>query len=184
MILKLVESNAKVLRTKSKRVVKFDQKLKKFVRDMEETLLSQNDPEGVGLAAPQVGKNIQVFIMSFEPSEAKKHHEKDLVKVIINPKIISVGKVVKAKRNQKEVLEGCLSLPHFYGPIARADSITIEYQDVGGQSHKQKFVDFPAAIILHELDHLNGILFVDRLLEQRAPLYEYSKGKWYEVELP
>lgn len=184
MILKLIGANDKILRSKSKKVIKFDQKLVDFVNDMEETLLSQEDPEGVGLAAPQVGRNIQLFIMQFEKSEAKKHNEKKLIKAIINPKIISVGKVVKSKRNQKEVLEGCLSLPHYYGPIARANSVTIEYQDVSGKLHKQKFVDFPASIILHEIDHLNGILFVDRLLEQKAKLYEYDKGKWYEVELP
>ncbi len=184
MILKLISATDKSLRTKSRKVVKFDHSLSSFVKDMEETLLSQEDPEGVGLAAPQVGKNIQLFIMQFEESEAKKHNEKKLIKAIINPKIISVGKVGKSRRNDKEVLEGCLSLPHYYGPIARADSVTIEYQDVSGKSHTQKFVDFPASIILHEIDHLNGILFIDRLLEQKERLYEFDKGKWYEVELP
>jgi len=184
MILKLVSVNDKALRSKSKRVIKFDQKLKEFVKNMEETLTSQDDPEGVGLAAPQVGKNIQLFLMRFEEEEAKIHKEKDLIKTIINPKIISKGKSVKSKRNKKEVLEGCLSLPHYYGPVARPDEITIEYQDLSGKSHQKEFKGFPASIVLHEIDHLNGVLFVDRLLEQGGKLYEFSKDKWYEVELP
>lgn len=174
MILDLVGAKDITLRQKSKTVLKIDKKVKKLIEDMRETLLAQNDPEGVGLAAPQIGKNLKIFLM--KPDED--------ITVVINPKIISVKKLTKKQMKQKtKILEGCLSLPHFYGPLQRSREVTIEYLDENGIEITKTFSDFSAQVVLHEIDHLEGVLFVDRLLEQKQPLYEYNNDNWTQVEL-
>ena len=82
-------------------------------------------------------------------------------------------------------MEGCLSLLNYYGPVKRDKSITLDYQDVEGQKHTEVFRGLSAQIIEHEVDHLDGVLFVDRILEQKKPLYKIDPktDKWEEVEL-
>ena len=88
-------------------------------------------------------------------------------------------------------MEGCLSLPHYYGPVERAWTITVQYQepkmDNGRwklENVQQTFSAFPAQIIQHEVDHLEGKIFVDRLLEQNRQLFQLKNNEWVEVELP
>lgn len=174
MIMNLVDAKDPVLRNKAKKVKKIDKKVKKLIEDMKETLDAQSDPEGVGLAAPQVGKSLQIFIAKYD----------DLTKVVINPEIVKIKKLTKKEKEKKpKIMEGCLSLPHYYGPLIRSKSVTIKYMDENGKINQEKFEGFPAQIVLHEIDHLQGTLFVDRLLEQERPLYEFSEGEWAEVEL-
>jgi len=80
-------------------------------------------------------------------------------------------------------MEGCLSLPHYYGPLKRSDHITLKYLSPEGKEVTEDFVGFTAQIVQHEIDHLNGILFVDRLLEVKKPLYKLEGDSWEEVEL-
>jgi methionyl-tRNA formyltransferase len=80
-------------------------------------------------------------------------------------------------------MEGCLSLPNFYGPLTRSPKIKVEYQNERGEKIKEFRSGFEAQIIQHEVDHLNGVLFIDRLLEQKKPLFELVNGEWEEVEL-
>ncbi len=174
MILKIVDAQKPSLRVESKKVKVIDKKVKDLIADMFETLRIQKDPEGVGLAAPQVGKNIRLFVIDYQK----------LKRVIINPTIVEVKtKKESTEKKKKQVLEGCLSLPHFYGPLKRADSITITYQNEHGEDVTETFTGFHAQIIEHEIDHLNGILFVDRILEQHSPLYKFDGDDWEEVEL-
>lgn len=181
MIQKIVDVKSSVLRKKAKRIEKLDKKLLSLIKDMQDTLESQKDPEGIGLAAPQIGKSLRLFVVGY----------KNLKRVIINPEIIEIAKVKKVKKtkNKKsEILEGCLSLPHFYGPIVRSLKVKIKYQtpDKDGKNlitKTEEFEDFDAQIIQHEIDHLNGILFVDKILEQKAPLYKFDGDEWEEVEL-
>lgn len=173
MILNLVDIKDPVLRKKAKLVKKFDKKLVTLVADMWETLKIQDDPEGIGLAAPQIGKSLQVFLVDHNGQE----------KTIINPKILKITKNKAKKKTKKEILEGCLSLQHYYGPISRNKSITIKYKDINGKEVKEKFDNFFAQIIEHEIDHLNGVLFVDRILEQGAPMYKFDGDEWEEVDL-
>lgn len=172
MVLKFADIKDPVLREKAKAVGKIDKKIKQLIGDMKETLVAQNDPEGIGLAAPQLGKSLAIFIVSFEGLE----------RVVINPKVVSIGKVKESKKREK-TLEGCLSLPHYYGPIKRPDEITIEYTNELGERKTEKFEGFPAHIIQHELDHLNGTLFIDHILEQNSPLYQFDGEDFEEVEL-
>lgn len=174
MILKIVDAQKPSLRVESKKVGTIDKRVKDLIADMFETLKVQKDPEGVGLAAPQVGKNIRLFVIDYQK----------LKRVVINPVVVSVKtKKQTSESKKKQILEGCLSLPHFYGPLKRADSITITYKNELGEEVTETFTGFHAQIIQHEIDHLDGILFVDRILEQQAPLYKFDGDDWEEVEL-
>ena len=192
MIRNIVNVKDPVLRKKSKPVKKIDKKISSLITDLKETLVAQKDPEGVGLAAPQIGKNFQIFVIKPD----KK------ITTVINPKIIwiknkkdtkdkkfkgkkSEGKKDKKKKVEKhtEIMEGCLSLPNYYGPIKKPNRIKISYVDEHGKKIVQVFKDFEAQIIQHEIDHLRGILFVDRLLEQDKSLYRVSGEEWEKVDI-
>lgn len=174
MVRKVVDVKDPVLRKKARAVSVVDKKIKSLIVDLKDTLKSQKDPEGVGLAAPQIGKSLQVFLMSYEGSE----------RVVINPELVSIGKTVPLTKAKKgEPLEGCLSLPHYYGPVARAKSITIKYLNEDGQKVTEKFTGFLAHIVQHEMDHLKGVLFIDHIIKQENPLYHIHGDDWEEVEL-
>lgn len=176
MIRKILLSNDPVLRKKSKNVAKIDKKVLDLIKDLEDTLKVQLDPEGVGLAAPQIGKNLRVFVAKY----------KDFERVVVNPEIIKIEKApysTKTSRGKKEILEGCLSLPYYYGPLKRAPKITIKYLNKKGVGLTETFTGFHAQIIMHEIDHLEGILFIDHLLSEGKPLYKIEGEEWEEVEL-
>ena len=172
MKLKIADIKNPCLYKKSKPVSEVDKKVTKLITDMWETLAAQKDPEGVGLAAPQVGKNLQVFIVSYRKTK----------QAFINPKVIKISGKQKVK-NRKQILEGCLSLPHYYSPIKRAGKIVIEYLDETGKKQTKEFTGFLAQIIQHELDHLEGKVFVDHTLKQKLPLYKFDGNEWEDVEL-
>lgn len=175
MIKKIVQAESPELRKVSKPVNKIDKKILLLISDLKETLLAHKSPKGVGLAAPQIGKNLRIFVMR----DGKE------IKTVINPKIISVSKVkvTKAKKgNKDEILEGCLSIPYYYGPLTRGKEIKIKYLNEDGQKVIETFKDFPAQIVQHEIDHLEGFLFVDRLLEQKHPLYQMKGDEIEKVD--
>jgi peptide deformylase len=181
MIQKILQSGNPTLRLKSKTVDVVDKKTLKLIQDLKDTLAVQKDPEGVGLAAPQIGKNLQVFVCDYKPGGGK-----DFTRVVINPKIIKSTEMTnkeKDKKTKKEILEGCLSLPFYYGPLKRAKAVTLEYLNENGESITEEFTDFNAQVIMHEIDHLNGVLFVDHLLKEKKPLYKVVGDEWEEVEL-
>lgn len=176
MVRKIVLSSDPVLRIKSKPVAKIDKKIKELIRDLKDTLRVQKDPEGVGLAAPQIGKNLRIFVAKYENFE----------RVVINPEIIKIennSKDGSKKSKKKEILEGCLSLPYYYGPLKRAPRITIKYIDEKGSPQTETFSGFHAQIIMHEIDHLEGVLFIDHLISEGKPLYKIDGDEWEEVEL-
>lgn len=146
MILKLqTGKDNKILRTKSQKVMDFnDPEIKKLIRDMEETLAATSD--GIGLAAPQVGQNIRLFVLSPVISEQT---------IYINP---SISKSFRKTR----VEEGCLSLPKIYGTLKRAKSVKIRAFDENGRPFMQKADSIISQVIQHEIDHLDGTLFIDK----------------------
>lgn len=179
-MLKIVTVPNKILNSINKPVVNFDSRLKKLIKEMDKTLTAQQDPPGVGLAAPQVGYNLRLFIIKPDP-EAK-------TEVFINPKIVkisqsqlkSVSPTSSAKTDPKPIstkLEGCLSIPRIWGPIKRAKKILIEYQMVEGTKLSKWYSGFKAVIIQHEIDHLDGILFTQRAIEQKSTLFEEKNKK-------
>lgn len=141
---------------------------------MEEALNSATDPVGVGLAAPQVGKSLQIFIA--KPSLKSK------TSVFINPVIMKTEDKEDAmsnghKKKSGKKLEGCLSLKDIWGEVKRHDKIWLSYMDEKGRKHKREFRGFMAIIVQHETDHLNGILFPKRVLEQQGMLYKSEKDE-------
>lgn len=176
MIRKILLSSDPVLRQKSKPVAKVDKKVLKLIQDLKDTLRVQKEPEGVGLAAPQIGKNLRVFVANY----------KGFDRVVVNPELLKAEKILrsaKTPRGKREILEGCLSLPYYYGPLKRAGKITVKYLNGKGEEITEIFEGFNAQIIMHEIDHLEGILFVDHLLKEKKPLYKVDGDEWEEIEL-
>lgn len=175
MIQKVLPSQDPKLRLVSKPIKKIDKKVLSLIQDLKDTLGAQKDPEGVGLAAPQIGKNLRIFLMSYDQTK----------RIVINPEIIKVGDKKRLTKDGRggEIMEGCLSLPNFYGPLSRANYVKIKYLNEQGEETVEEFKDFFAQIVLHEIDHLEGILFIDRLLTDKKPLYRLEGKEWQEIDL-
>jgi peptide deformylase len=172
-MLTIVKAPHPVLARTADKVSKIDASIRKLVTDMTVTLDTTRDPEGVGLAAPQVGVSKQLFII--------RQTKKSPLLVFINPvleKTISETEAVEVKPKKKKKgdvkLEGCLSLNNIWGVVHRTDSIMLSYMDEKGVYHKRLFSGFLATIIQHEVDHLHGILFPKRVLEQGEKLYKQT----------
>ncbi len=156
---------------------KNDKFLPAILKEMEKALLEASDPKGVGLAAPQIGRGISIFIT--KPSDNAP------ISVFINPKIIKSEPIPKDNpedEKKAKKLEGCLSLPSIWGVVKRSPSVTLSYYDHLGRKKTKKFTGFMSTIVQHEVDHLNGILFPKRVLEQNGALYKSSKNEKNEDE--
>ncbi len=179
IMLPIVKAPHSVLSSQAELVKTIDHGVKKLIEEMKDTLLNTHDPEGVGLAAPQVGKSLQLFLA--------KPTVKSPFLVFINPKIINESETMQElkrpkKSNAPGKLEGCLSLVDIWGIVRRHSAITVSYTDETGKQHTKKFTGFLATIIQHETDHLHGILFPKRVLEQQGKLYKSHKNKKAEDE--
>jgi peptide deformylase len=138
-----------VLRQTSYAVTEFNEELRKTVASMVETLFAAN---GVGLAAPQVGKPLNLFVMRMPGGIVNGNHE---VRVVINPTVIEVSESVGTQ------VESCLSIPGISGRVTRFHEIGCVYWDENGQRHEESLEDLEARVYQHEFDHLLGTLFVD-----------------------
>jgi peptide deformylase len=141
-----------VLRKKTKRVSGIDKSVKKLIADMRETLHAE--PGRVGLAAPQVGVSLRITVICLPEEEAK-----DII--LIN------GEVIRRK-GQRLVHEGCLSIPGYIGEIYRAEAVTVKGLDLNGKPIRIKAEGLLSQALEHEIDHLNGMLYVDRLESPEA----------------
>lgn len=161
---------------KSQTIKKFDKKLFDMISEMDKTLKATFDPVGVGLAAPQVGLNIRLFIT--------KHTEKRKTMIFANPFIVNSVEALKPAKgkSKKKFFEGCLSIPSIWGNVTRKKEITLSYQDETGARHEKSFSGFMATILQHELDHLDGVLFTTRVMEQGEQLYRSYKNEKGEDE--
>jgi len=176
--MKIVTVPNNILSSPTKRVELIDSQIKKIVNEMEKVLMAQDDPPGVGLAANQVGLELSIFII--KPTEKAK------TKVFINPKILRTTNYElqpKQKGRKKKIkLEGCLSIPRIWGPVKRSESVFINYQDSTGKKYLKWFSGFEAVIIQHEIDHLNGIVFTQRSIEQKRQLYREEEDELVKIE--
>ena len=146
---------------------------------MAHVLAQASDPIGVGLAANQVNVLKRIFVMRIDPAAPTK--------VFINPEIVKRQKknIQQTISNQDdEPLEGCLSVPRIWAPIDRDWMIRLSWHDEYQKLHEQDFEGFQAAVVQHEIDHLDGILFTQRAMEQGKPIYEERGGKLHEVIQP
>lgn len=140
------EDGDEILRKKSKEVEEVNDKIRQILDDMEETMHKYN---GVGLAAPQIGLLKRLVVIDL-------YDDKGTIK-LVNPEIIK-------EKGTQEVEEGCLSFPNKYGKIVRPAEVTVKALDENGKEIKISAKGLLAQALSHEIDHLNGILFVDKVL--------------------
>lgn len=172
-----------VLRQVAKEIKRDYPDLDTFISDMFETMYNS---DGLGLAAPQIGKSVRLFVIDGEPL-AKDHPEmKNFKRVFINPQ------VTERKGAKVPMTEGCLSLPGLHEEVERESEIRIRYYDEKWAFHDEVYNGHKARVVLHEYDHLDGILFSDKLSPLRrrlikGKLNDISKGKFeadYRTVLP
>lgn len=152
--LSLVYLGNPVLRQKAKEILVVDDAIKDLVVKMDK-LMQQS--QGVGLAAPQVGLSLRLFVLRDEIEVEEDKYEFGPLQVFINPKLSDPS------YEMDSMSEGCLSIPGVRGSVDRPKSITVEALDKEGKLFKKTFSGLVARIIMHENDHLNGVLFIDRL---------------------
>lgn len=144
-----------VLRQKAREVTAFDEPLARLADDMFATM---REHSGVGLAAPQVGVLKRLFTWEVEQLVSEEGEETEVVGgAVVNPKLVD------ASEELVEDDEGCLSFPGLFYPVRRPLRVRIDYMDLHGEDHTVDLEDFFARIFLHEMDHLDGILFIDHL---------------------
>lgn len=180
MILPIVAYGDPVLRKETQEIDKEHPQLEALIENMFETMY---DARGIGLAAPQVGESLRLFIVDATPFgddedllEEERNQAATFKKVFINPKI------VQEEGDEWAFNEGCLSIPDVREDVFRQPEITIEYEDENFKKHRETFSGIVARIIQHEYDHIEGILFTDKLspLKKRlikGKLANISKGK-------
>lgn len=169
--MKIITIPHPTLREKAKAVVTVDKKLKRFIADLEKTLIEAKNPQGVGLAATQVDAHQRIFSTNLDRQ----------LRSFINPEIITHSEqLVFGPDGKDDYLEGCLSIPGVYGPVPRYQWLELRYQAISNNNtlitHQEKFHDFNARVVQHELDHLNGVLFIDYTLKLELPLYQENKS--------
>lgn len=139
----------RVLRQPAKRITKIDDEIRQLARQMLQTMYSE---DGIGLAAPQVGVHKQLIVVDCEPDQPEAPPL-----ILINPVIL------KSSQKLCVTQEGCLSIPEVFLDVVRPESIEVSFKDEQGRPQKLKAEGLLARVIQHEIDHLNGVVFVDRV---------------------
>jgi peptide deformylase len=140
-----------VLRRKAAKVAKIDASIQRLIDDMIDSMHAAG---GVGLAAPQIGRSLRVIVIEVPP--APPEEEKPDTIVLINPQIVR-------RSGQREVTEGCLSVPGYWAEITRSRKVTAKGLNLEGREIRVKGEDLLAQALEHEIDHINGVLYVDYL---------------------
>ena len=175
MSLEIVHYNDPVLRKKGEKITLFDEALATFAGEMIETM---HKAAGIGLAAQQVGRAVQVCVVDLRATEAEFDWVLDGASPpmeIFMPMVIVNPKVTVSKKAPLELLEeGCLSFPEIRGTVVRADVISVKFQDEKGLARTLECTGLLARCILHEVDHLHGVLFIDRMEKEVRALIDDS----------
>jgi peptide deformylase len=151
----------RVLRQPAKRIAKVDDEIRQLARQMLQTMYSE---DGIGLAAPQIGIHKQILVIDCEPDNAATPPL-----VMINPSIM------QHSRDLCVIQEGCLSIPGVFLDVVRPEVIEVSFKDEQGRPQKMKADGLLARVIQHEIDHLNGVMFVDRVDNALALNQELAK---------
>lgn len=169
MVYPIVVYGSPILRKVAGEIDKNYPGLDQFIADLWETMYKS---DGVGLAAPQIGKSVRLFVIDTADLDENDPELKDFKKLFINPKMIS------RNGEMKKYNEGCLSLPKIREDIERESNIRIQYYDEKWEFHDEEYEGVKARVILHEFDHLEGVLFIDYLSPLRKKLL---KGKLHDI---
>jgi peptide deformylase len=180
MILPILAYGEPVLRKRGAVIDKDYPKLKELLENMFETMY---EASGIGLAAPQIGHPIRLFLVDASPfADDEDLSEEEQVSLANFKKVFINAQIVEEKGDEWAFNEGCLSIPDVREDVFRQSDVVIEYQDENFEKHKDTFTGIVARIIQHEYDHIEGILFTDKLspLKKRlikGKLSNISKGK-------
>ena len=180
MILPIVAYGDPVLRKVGKEIDKDYPQLEKLIADMKETMYNA---QGVGLAAPQIGKDIRLFLIDASPfADDEDLSEEDRKVLETFNRVFINAKIIKEEGEEWAFSEGCLSIPDVREDVFRQETITIEYQDENFKKHTEVLGGLAARVFQHEYDHIDGVLFTDKLssLKKRLikkKLENISKGK-------
>ena len=161
MVLPIYVYGSPVLKKETEEITQTYPELKTFIADLFETMENSN---GIGLAAPQVGKSIRVFVLDASAFADDNPELKDYKKVFINPVILELA------GDKTSYNEGCLSFPQLHEDVYRESKVRLEYFDENFEKHDEWFDGIVSRIIQHEYDHLEGKLFVERLSAIRKKL--------------
>lgn len=149
--MEIVQYPHPALRWKSKPITAITAELRQTVREMFSLMY---EAKGIGLAANQVALPYRMFVVNVMADQEQEEEER----VFINPEIVQ-------RKGSAEEEEGCLSLPELYGQVRRAEQIVVEAFDLDGLGFEMELTDLPSRVVQHECDHLDGVLFVDRMSE-------------------
>lgn len=159
--------------------------LQQLLAQLTATLQNARDPIGVGLAAPQIDTPLRVFATQLEhPTTGALHTQ-----LFINPELVDQSDRQTTGHNPRRPdLEGCLSIPLYYGPVERPEWVTLQWVELTADNtlsapRSQTFYDFDGRVVQHELDHLNGILFTDHVRSQGQRLFRADADDLVEVDL-
>jgi peptide deformylase len=154
-----------VLKERSAEVLNFDSRFENSVQDLKDTLLAH--PIAIGLAAPQLGENKRIAVVNI--SEAKSGP----TLVITNPREL----MMTGKKDHKK--ESCMSIPHWRGDVERRSNLSFVYEDETGQTKRMSASGFLARVLCHEIDHLDGVLYIDRMVRpiRLDPVKFFSEGE-------
>lgn len=183
MILPVTVYGDPLLRKTAKPISKDYPELDKLISDMFETMYHS---DGVGLAAPQIGLSLKLFVIDASPMAEEEPELKDFKKAFINPQ------VHQTKGEPWEMEEGCLSVPNIHEKVSRDEEVTISYYNENWEKKAETYTGYAARVILHEYDHLLGKLFIDHISPLRKKLLKgkltaITKGKVktnYKIKVP
>ena len=171
-IRRIYETPDPVLRQISRPVETFDAELKTLVADMFETMYAA---PGIGLAAVQVGEPIRLLVIDLqEPADPDDPESK----VVREPRVFVNPEVLWHSDSEVPYTEGCLSVPEQYAEVMRPDKIRARWQDVDGQPFEEEIEGLLAVCLQHEMDHLNGVLFIDHLSRLKRDMVLKKLAKW------
>jgi len=171
-IRRIYETPDAVLREISKPVETFDDELKTLVGDMFETMYAA---PGIGLAAVQVGVPIRLLVIDLQEPENPEDPESPVIK---DPKVFINPEILWHSDNEVPYTEGCLSVPEQYAEVMRPDKIRARWRDEKGETYEEQVEGLLAICLQHEMDHLNGVLFIDHLSRLKREMVLKKLAKW------
>ena len=180
MILPIVAYGENILKTKAVNITSGYPELKKLINDMWETMYNAN---GVGIAAPQIGKSIRLFVIDASPFSEDKEISDDEISTLKNFKKVFINpEIIHETGDEWNFMEGCLSIPNIREDIKRKEKITIKYYNESFEEIELDLEGLAARVVQHEYDHIEGVLFIDKLSSLKKKLLkgklnDISKGK-------